>query len=193
MVEPRYGLVVDDNELVRRFLAEVLRRQGINVVEAASAVQALVVAQATRPAFVVTDIEMPGLNGIELCRQLRNDAVTADAAIVVVSGAGVGQLDAAIAAGCDVVLPKPCPPALLVETIGVLLDNPTGRTESMPAGTSFAVRYRTLQEQIGAMRTDLRDTLDRIETLRGAALAIESKLSVAERQYAALDDEPHNT
>jgi CheY-like chemotaxis protein len=134
VVEPPYGLVVDDNELVRRFLAEVLRRQGIHVVEAASATEALILAQTTRPAFVVTDIEMPGLDGVELCRRLRSDAATADAAIVVVSGAGVSQLDAAVVAGCDVVLPKPCPPALLVSTLRLLLNK--AKSGTVPNGQS---------------------------------------------------------
>ena len=115
------GLVVDDDPHVRRFLAEVFRRKGFRTVEAQSGREALGLATRHPPDFVVTDIEMPDVNGLELCRQLRQLPSTSKVPIVVVTGAAETQGDAAVAAGCDVVLPKPCPPALLVATIHRLL------------------------------------------------------------------------
>jgi CheY-like chemotaxis protein len=70
---------------------------------------------------VVTDLQMPDLDGLELCRRLRRTPATAKLLIVVVSADAVTQRDQAIAAGCDVVLEKPCSPALLVTTIQRLL------------------------------------------------------------------------
>ena len=118
------GLVVDDDPHVRAFLAETLRRGGMQIFVAESASEALTLAQAIEPSFVVTDVEMPGMNGLELCRQLRRSAATEKLIIVLVSGATT-QGDAATAAGCDAVLAKPCSPALLVATIRQLLVKPS--------------------------------------------------------------------
>jgi two-component system phosphate regulon response regulator PhoB len=115
------GLVVDDDRQVRSLFAKVLRGGGMDILEASSGWEAFFVAETASPAFVVTDLQMPGLNGLELCRRLRRSRNSRDLLIVVVTGAATTQGDEAIAAGCDVVLEKPCSPALLVTTIQRLL------------------------------------------------------------------------
>jgi CheY-like chemotaxis protein len=115
------GLVVDDNIEIRRLFALALRHGGLRVLEAGSGREALKLAHTSAPDFVVTDIEMPDLDGLELCRRLRQLPATSNVPIVVVTGSAVTQGDAATAAGCDVVLAKPCSPALLLATIQRLL------------------------------------------------------------------------
>ena len=122
------GLVVDDDPYARRLISEVLRQEGICVLEANSGRQALKLTQTAVPHFVVTDIEMPDVDGVELCRQLRQLPATTRVPIVVVSGAAAMRGDDANAAGCDVVLPKPCSPALLLATIQRLLVKSRGWT-----------------------------------------------------------------
>ncbi len=119
------GLVVDDDTHERRVLADTLRQEGICVLEARSGREALNVTYTATPHFVVMDIEMPDVDGLELCRRLRQLPATTRVPIVGVSGAvSVRREDAA--AGCDVVLPKPCPPALLLSTIRRLVVRPSG-------------------------------------------------------------------
>lgn len=120
MSEP-VALVVDDDARVRAVLAEALRQNGILVVEAASGREALTLLADTPPTFVLTDIEMPDIDGLELCRRLREQPHTRDVPIIVVTGSGVTQVDEAIAAGCDAVLHKPCSMADLLATIRALL------------------------------------------------------------------------
>jgi CheY-like chemotaxis protein len=115
------GLIVDDDRHVRSLFAKVLRGGGMDILEASSGWEAFFVAQTASPAFMVTDLQMSGLNGLELCRRLRRSRNSADLLIIVVTGAATTQGDEAIAAGCDVVLAKPCSPALLVTTIQRLL------------------------------------------------------------------------
>lgn len=120
------GLVVDNDPQGRRFLAEALRRNGIRILEARSGYEALKLAERSAPDFVVTDIEMPDMAGVELCQRLRELPGVGNVPIVAVSGAARTQGDDAASAGCDAVLPKPCSPALLVATIQRLLDRVPG-------------------------------------------------------------------
>ena len=122
------GLVVEDNIELRLLFARALRRGGLEVLEAGSGREALRLVQTSVPDFVVTDIEMPDLDGLELCRQLRQLPATSKVPIIVVTGSAVTQGDEATAAGCDVVLAKPCSPALLLATIQRLLVHSPGST-----------------------------------------------------------------
>jgi CheY-like chemotaxis protein len=61
----------------------------------------------------VTDIEMPEMDGLDLCRRLRADVATRGIGVVVVTGDASDWIQAAaLDAGCDVVLAKPQPDAL---------------------------------------------------------------------------------
>jgi CheY-like chemotaxis protein len=121
------GLVVDDNEQIRELFARALGRAGIQVIRAESGLVALRLAHdlGTALRFVVTDIEMPHMDGLELCRQLRQLSATASIPIVAVTAAAA-QADEAAAAGCDVILPKPCSAELLLATIRGLLVKQSG-------------------------------------------------------------------
>lgn len=66
---------------------KALRQEGICVLEACSGREALKLTQIAVPHFVVTDIEMPDVDGLELCRLLRQLPATTRVPIVVVSGA----------------------------------------------------------------------------------------------------------
>lgn len=119
------GVVADDEPQIRAIFAGILRKAGIRVFEAESGATALALARSARADFVLTDLQMPGVDGLEVCRQLRRDPALKNVRIVVVSGAGQDQRDQAVIAGCDVVLSKPCSPALLLETIRQLLVAPS--------------------------------------------------------------------
>jgi two-component system alkaline phosphatase synthesis response regulator PhoP len=80
------GLVVDDDRRVRSFFAHVLRRGGMDILEASSGWEALLVAQTSKPVFMVTDLQMPDLDGLELCRRLRRSRDSAQLSIVMVTG-----------------------------------------------------------------------------------------------------------
>jgi CheY-like chemotaxis protein len=120
------GLVVDDDPNSRRLFSEALRQVGVCVLEAKSGRQALRLTQTAVPHFIVADIEVPDVNGLELCRRLRELSATCKVPIVVVSGTPASLGEEATAVGCDVVLPKPCSPALLLATIQRLLVRPSG-------------------------------------------------------------------
>jgi CheY-like chemotaxis protein len=118
-------LVVDDVLDVRDLHSGFLRGFGMDVSTAENGVLALDEARRAVPQIVVTDIQMPVMNGLDLCRRLRADPATRDIGVVVVTGDVSDWIQAvALDAGCDVVLAKPCPRTLLLATIRRLLERP---------------------------------------------------------------------
>ena len=114
-------LVVDDFPHVRQLFGRFLTLAGMEPSFAADGVEALTAARASRPDLVLCDLEMPRMDGIALCAALRADAATRRLPIIAVTGSGDEAARAAMAAGCDAVLPKPCSRALLLATIRDLL------------------------------------------------------------------------
>jgi two-component system cell cycle response regulator len=115
-------LVVDDVAQVRELFGRFLSLAGMQPSFATNGVEGLAAARASRPDLVVCDLAMPRMDGVSLCVALRADVATRRVPIVVVTASGGPAAVAAIAAGCDAVLPKPCSGALLVATIRDLLD-----------------------------------------------------------------------
>jgi CheY-like chemotaxis protein len=114
-------LVVDDAPQIRSLFGRFLTRSGMAVTVAEDGVVGLAEARAHVPDAIVCDLGMPRMDGLALCRALRDDPATKDVPILVVSGEDSGQLRAALDAGCDAVLVKPCTGTLLVSTIQLLL------------------------------------------------------------------------
>ena len=78
-------LVVDDSITVRRVAHRLLRREGFRVAMANDGLQALEQLQLERPMVVLTDIEMPRMDGFELTRSIRADAGLAGLPIVMIT------------------------------------------------------------------------------------------------------------
>lgn len=107
-------LVVDDVPEVRSLYQRLFVRVGMDVHTAENGLRALDVIRRERPAVVVTDIDMPVMDGAELCRVIRADPVLSAIPVVVVSGGGHGT---ALEASCHAVLTKPCSPEVLLDTV----------------------------------------------------------------------------
>jgi putative two-component system response regulator len=101
-------LVVDDEPVIRELESNTLGELGHQVIEAGNGMDALQLAREHRPDLMLVDIMMPGVSGIDVCRQLRQDKHTRDIRIIVVSGADAKQaLEESIIAGADDFLAKP--------------------------------------------------------------------------------------
>ncbi|MGZ6642830.1 MAG: SpoIIE family protein phosphatase [Solirubrobacteraceae bacterium] len=100
-------LVVDDNLDLRRFVARLLSGQW-RVLQAGDGHAALAIAREQRPDLVLTDVMMPGLDGLALLRALRGDPATASIPVVLLSArAGEESAIEGLDAGADDYLPKP--------------------------------------------------------------------------------------
>jgi chemosensory pili system protein ChpA (sensor histidine kinase/response regulator) len=101
-------LVVDDSITVRRVTQRLLQREGYRVVMAADGLQALERLQDERPAVVLSDIEMPRMDGFDLARNIRADARLAGLPIVMItSRIAEKHREHAMSLGVDHYLGKP--------------------------------------------------------------------------------------
>src|SRR5262245_62674385 len=81
-------LVVEDDPETRQFYTEALQRDGFVVEQAHNGHQALHKALEMDPDLILTDIAVPGIDGIELCRRLRADLRTHDIPVLAIRGYG---------------------------------------------------------------------------------------------------------
>jgi len=101
-------LVVDDEVAMREFEKTVLEELGHEVIEAANGTDAMARAREHRPDLALLDIKMPGLSGIDVCKQLRADPSTRDIRVIVVTGIDArAALEESLVAGADDFLQKP--------------------------------------------------------------------------------------
>ena len=124
MTESR-GLIlnVDDYEASRYARSEMLRRAGFEVVQAVTGAEALRVAAESRPVLILLDVNLPDMNGFEVCRRLRAEQATLTVPIVHISATFVSDKaqDLAYEGGADSYLTDPVEPAVLLATIHSLL------------------------------------------------------------------------
>ncbi len=69
-------LIVDDDLLIRRLLQHNLKKAGYRVSVAENGYQALKIVKKDKPDLIISDVVMPKLNGLELCKKLREDPDT---------------------------------------------------------------------------------------------------------------------
>ena len=103
-----FVLVVDDNPTNLKLLSYVLSSQGYDVQTAADGPAALDAVRARRPRLILMDLQLPGMDGLEVTRILKADPATRDIVILAVTAYAMkGDEERALAAGCDGYVAKP--------------------------------------------------------------------------------------
>jgi CheY-like chemotaxis protein len=101
-------LMVDDNPGNMKLLSFILTKQGYDVRIAGDAEQALSVLKEFRPRLILMDVQLPGMDGLELTRRLKADPAYAEIVIIAVTASAMkGDEQEALAAGCDGYITKP--------------------------------------------------------------------------------------
>jgi len=101
-------LVVDDTPANQKLLKILLAGEQYDVRVAGNAEEALTVLETFRPQMILMDVLLPGVDGLELTRQLRADPRTRDIRILGLTACAMpGDAERVLAAGCDGYLTKP--------------------------------------------------------------------------------------
>ena len=101
-------LLVEDNEVNRRLAGFLLRSQGYEVREATTAAAAFEMVDKEHPDLIVMDIQLPGMDGLEITRKLKEQPATADIPVIAVTSFAMkGDREKALAAGCAGYVTKP--------------------------------------------------------------------------------------
>jgi CheY-like chemotaxis protein len=114
----RRVLVVEDNLDTLHSLSHILRKEGHQVEFAINGYAALDVARRFRPQFVFLDLGLPGMDGFEVCSQLKSEAGFEATRFIAVTGYAQEKDRArARAAGCELHIVKPADPLLLLKLL----------------------------------------------------------------------------
>lgn len=105
-------VVADDDADVRTMLRTLLELDGHEVLEAKDGDEAWKLCIESQPAVIVADIQMPGIDGLELCRRIRKSKYSPDIKVIVYT-AGMATPEEARRAGCDEYFLKTDPLPLL--------------------------------------------------------------------------------
>ena len=174
-------LVVDDEEPLAALVAQYLTRDGFDVTVVGDGLEAVRVARELAPDVVVLDLGLPGLDGVEVCRQLR----TFTDCYVLMLTARTDEVDKLIglSVGADDYLTKPFSVRELVARVHVLLRRPRGPAAG--DGEAAPLRFGSLELDVTGREVHIDG--DPVELTRTefdvlAALAARPKMVFSRRQ-----------
>ena len=111
-------LVVDDHPTNLKLCKVMLSVDDYEVHTAADAEEALVLLGTVHPGLILMDLQLPGLDGLELTRRLKADPATRDSVVVALTAYAMqGDEQKALDAGCDGYVAKPIDTRLLAATV----------------------------------------------------------------------------
>jgi adenylate cyclase len=164
MHNPARILVVDDNETNRDILVTRLEKHGYELLQAADGEEALTSVAQHTPDLILLDVEMPKLDGFEVCRRLRMDAALPFTPIILVTARAATQdVVAGLDAGADEYLTKPIDQAALVARVRSMLRVKELHDRVQVQATELAAWTQTLEQRVNEQVAEL----SRMNRLKG--------------------------
>lgn len=112
------ALVIEDNEDNMVLITFILKHNGYGVLEAINGRQGIEIALRERPDFILLDIQLPDIDGLEVLRTLRASEINGRIPIIAVTSyAMVGDRERMLAAGCSGYIEKPIDPERIMAQI----------------------------------------------------------------------------
>jgi DNA-binding response OmpR family regulator len=174
-------LIVEDDASVSELLFSCLAGSGYRVSVAQSGESALQQIEEDPPEVIVLDLNLPGMNGLDVCRAMRQDPWMSKLPVLMLTGkTEEDDIVAGLEVGADDYMTKPFSPKLLTARVKALL-----RRGSNPQGTAFATGDPPVTE--GATQTLIVKTLGKCELLfADRRLSWDEEFSPAQRQFMAM-------
>jgi CheY-like chemotaxis protein len=110
-------LIVDDSDAFRRLNAEFLKLDGHQVLIARNGRETLKLVHEEQPDVLLLDIMMPGIDGYEICRQIKSDPTTKDTLVVMLTALPQSERFKSFQAGADEHITKPVQSRQLRDTV----------------------------------------------------------------------------
>ena len=115
-------VVVEDEQAIQDVIAYNLRREGYEVLLAGHGNEGLALIQSKRPALVILDLMLPGIDGLSICQQLRADAKTRSIPLMILSAKEEeSDIVIGLSLGADDYLAKPFSPREMLARVKALL------------------------------------------------------------------------
>ncbi|HMG21895.1 MAG TPA: response regulator, partial [Kofleriaceae bacterium] len=137
-------LLADDSPLIHRHTVPILEDEGYEVRSAGDGAEAIALARALRPDLVITDVEMPEVDGYGVCKAIKGDPATAHVPVMICSSLGeAADLERGFDAGADDYLVKPVLPEELSTRVRALVlgSLPASRERILVVDDSPAQRH----------------------------------------------------
>ncbi len=164
-------LIVDDNEQNLKLARVALECEGFDVRTATDGEAAIEMLRTVHPRLILMDVQLPGLDGLEVARRLKADPATRDILIIAVTAYAMkGDRERAMSAGCDGYIAKPLDPILLPGQLGEYL----GGLPVRPTPNPRAVAPPVGEEAVGDGRAPILVIEDNPTTRKMFRISLES-------------------
>ena len=176
---PARVLIAEDNPVMRETLTVLVRGLGYDAVAVADGEAALASVAGGAPDLLLSDVAMPGLSGLEVCRRLKADPATRLIPVILITGLGDDYKIEGIEAGADDFLGKPFSPAELRARIRALLRTKSFTDELEHAEAVLCTLARSIEAKDPY-------TEGHCERLAACAVAVGRVLGLGEEDVTAL-------
>jgi len=179
MHDPARILIVDDNETNRDILVTRLSKQGYETLQAADGEEALASVSQHHPDLILLDVEMPKLDGFEVCRRLKKDPAMPFMPIILCTARAASQdVVTGLDAGADEYLTKPIDQAALVARVRSMLRIKELHDQVQAQSKDLASWNQTLEQRVNEQVCEL----DRMNKLKGFLSPQIAKLVVSDEK-----------
>jgi len=174
-------LSVDDNDAIRYSFTRYLREGGYKVIEARTGAEALELAR-HEPALITLDINLPDMDGYEICRRLKDDPVTRDIPVLHISASCVDTSDRVrgLEGGADAYLAEPVNRLELLATVKALLRMRQAQREAHRQAFEAEVARKKLEDANETLETRVRERTAELERERRDVQDLSSQLLQAQ-------------
>jgi len=184
-------IIIDDDPMVGELSKDLLTDEGYNVLLLQDSMEAIATVKANKPRLIITDIMMPGISGMEICKAVRSDPTLKDVKIIVVSGKSYQiEKQRAFQLGADFFLQKPYNVDTFSKTVKSILEDSADKAPAPPPSAPVQANIIREDEPLGAVN-DLQENQVRLTIwgARGLPLIIPNSPSKYGRQTSCMSVE----